>query len=338
MHGQLYPAHTGKVPTAEFNISPVPGGEYHLPGHGEAYDSCGVIKFKIVCADCGNTTLARHHCDRKECPECYGTWATRRARVATEKLESGFKWMGGRYRPRHIVVSLPASMWDEPYNDILKLALEMIHRYARGSYGGTSIGHPWRFVDSQDASLKWKHCDLNREAVEPIFESFAVYRPHVHFIMFGWMVDSEEIYRETGIVIHTISELPTESDVFSCIRYQLTHCGVDESHHAIRWFGNMSYNNFVKVAELTETIYPLCTLCDGELFAYSLDGKLLYRHCLEITRFHYRFKPRQKTIFPQKRRVQLGPIGDLRHKGDSVSSKLQTQSFLAFRRLEGKIT
>jgi len=276
-----------------------------------------MVKFQIVCADCGDTTLARHHCDRKECPECYGTWATRRARVAAEKLESGFKQMGGRYRPRHIVVSPPARIQDIPYNDVLKLALGLIHEYARGRYGGCYVGHPWRFVDVHGESLQWRHCSLNREALVPISEGFAVYSPHVHFQMFGWIVDSEEVERETGWTVKMIDELPTEKDVFSCVRYQLTHCGVDESHHALRWFGNMAYNNFVKVSESTETVYPRCTLCDGELWAYSLEGDLLQRHCLEVTRFHYRFKPKQKTIFPQKR-LKRGLVGDFRHKGRSV--------------------
>lgn len=331
----LYPAHTGKVPESDLRISPVPGGEYHLPGYGEPYDSCGAVKFKIVCADCGSTTLALHHCDRKECPTCYTTWSNRRARVATQKLESGFKQMGGRYRPRHVVVSLPASTWGMSYNDVLKLALGLIHRYTRGSYGGTSIGHPWRFEDSQGEALQWKHCDLNREAIAPIFEGYAVYRPHVHFIMFGWIAPSEEIYRDTGVVIHTIAMLPTEQDVFSCIRYQLTHCGVDQTHHAIRWFGNMSYNNFVKVSESTETIYPRCEVCDGELWAYSLDGKLLGRHSLEVTRYHYLFKPKQKTLVPQKRIKKHRSLESVRHKGRSSGDQILNELFARFKALSG---
>lgn len=318
----MYPAHTGKVPSAE-------GVIYQLPAHAQEYDSCGVVKFKYVCQDCGSTHLAKHHCDRAECPVCYGNWATRRARVAAEKLEAGFKQMYPRFRPRHIVVSFPSSTWYKPYNELLRMALELIHRFARGSYGGTYIGHPWRFVDSAGRTLQWKHCSLNREAVEPISEGFAVYSPHVHFIMFGWMVPSDEIYQQTGITIKTIAQLPTEKDVFGCVRYQLTHCGISKQHHSIRWFGNMSYNNFVKVSESKETIYPRCQLCDGELWMFTLEGEPLGRYSLEVTRYHYRFKPKQKRLVPKKRVQKRVSLVDFRSKGRTNAERNLTAAFFS---------
>lgn len=333
---KLYAPHTGKVIRDETRVAPVPGGEYHLPGSGEPYDSCGSVKFLIHCPQCGNTTPALNYCDRKECPSCYTHWATRRAKVATEKLESGFRQMSGRYRPRHVIVSLPASTWDLPYNDVLTIAREILCKSARGSYGGTYVGHPWRFEDSQGEPLDWKHCDLNIEALAPMYEGYAVYRPHVHFIMFGWMAPSEEVYQETGVVIHTIDVLPTEGDVFGCIRYQLTHCGVDQEHHAIRWFGNMSYNNFMKVSESAETVYPRCHLCDGELWAYSIEGDLLQRHCLEITRYHYRFKPRQRTLEKVEKPGYRGTLEDFRHKGRTPGEEIMSAMFQRHRALEGE--
>lgn len=336
---RLYAPCNGKVPELELRISSVPGGEYHLPGYGESYDSCNRVKFLIYCPSCGDEPVEAHdYCDRKECPVCSSHWATRRAKVATEKIESAHRQMGGNghRRPRHMSVSLPASTWDLPYNDVLTIARELITKVTVGFCGGTYVGHPWRFEDSQGESLEWKHCDLNRKAVEPIYEGYAVYRPHVHFIMFGWIPPSEEIYEKTGVVIHMIDVLPTEADVFWCIRYQLTHCGVDQEHHAIRWFGGLSYNNFMKVSESTETVYPRCPVCDGELWTYSVDGDFIGRYSLMITRYHYRFKPRQQLLEKPVKPIYQGIVGDSRHKGRSPGEEIMSELFQRRRALEGK--
>ena len=318
----LYPAHTGKVPNAE-------GVIYQLPAHGQEFDSCGVVRFKTECENQDWYSLQRNHCDRAECPVCYGTWATRRARVAAEKLEAGFNQMRGSHRPRHIVVSPPSSTWHKPYNELLQMSLRLIKENTVGRCGGVYVGHPWRFVDSRGASLRWKHCSLNREAVEPISEGFAVYSPHVHFQMFGWIAPSEEIYRRTGWTVKMIAQLPNEVDVFSCVRYQLTHCGISKSHHAIRWFGNMSYNNFVKVSESKETIYPRCPLCDGELWMFTLEGKPLGRYSLEVTKYHYRFKPKQKRLVPKKRVQKRGSLVDFRSKGRTHAERNLREAFFS---------
>ena len=219
--------------------------------------------------------------------------------------------MGGRFRPRPVIVSLPPSMYDLPFNEVQIVLRELITKFSRGTFGGIYVGHPWRFRDSQGEPLQPKHCDLVIGAEEPIYEGFAVYGPHIHATMFGWIVPTDEIERETGVVFEVGEPLATRDDVFGYIYYSLTHCGVHETHRAIRWFGALSYNNFVKVSESTETVYPLCPLCDGELWAFTLEGKLLGRHCLEVTRFHYRFKARQKTLVPVKR-IKKGSSGNIR--------------------------
>ena len=260
-----------------------------------------MVKFKTICDTCGDEKLAKHHCDNKLCPTCAWTWARKRANKAADKIESAYRQMGGRHRPRPVVVSLPASVYDLPFNEAQQLAKGLLNRFSRGTSGGVYVGHPWRFRDSQGERLQPKHCDLVIGAVEPIYEGLAVYSPHVHAVMFGWIVPTDEIERETGVVFEVGEPLATRDDVFGYIFYSLTHCGVHETYRAPRWFGALSYTNFVKVSESTETVYPVCQICGGELWDYSLEGDLLQRHCLEITRYHYRFKPRQKTLVPQKR-------------------------------------
>ena len=63
--------HTTKVDLAKHlkiaKIPDIPGAT--LPAYGEAYDSCGTVRFKVKCEN-GHEGLRVNSCNRKECPVC----------------------------------------------------------------------------------------------------------------------------------------------------------------------------------------------------------------------------------------------------------------------------
>jgi len=304
--GGLYPAIRVKYhieSASKTKIFPVSGGEYCLPSYGTSYANCGSVRFQVKCDSCDDSFYIKENCGRKECPVCYRSWVVRRARAATARLEAGYKAMGGRYRPRHIVMSFPKRYYSTvTYAELLKESTRLINKYTKGGvHGGVVIGHPWRFRDSQGNGVSWKHSDLNKDAEYPIEDSYAVYSPHVHMIMYGWFINSDEIERETGVVVHVIDQLPNDTDVFGAVYYQLTHCGIGERTHALRWFGNMSYNSFLKVREWQEKIFPVCEVCGGQLWTWSVGGEKLEPYSIEATRYHFKFKERQRTLEPVPR-------------------------------------
>lgn len=314
MSGQaLYAPDTGKVNFKKERIEPVLGG-HMLPGYGESRMSCGGIRFLVKCEDCGHSFYVKDHCDRKECPICYTSWATRRARVATDRVEEAYREMARKYRPSHVSLSAPKSVRSLPYEKVLQLGLSVMKKALPYGGGGLYVGHPWRFRDYNGDEVQWKHCDLNSEAEGPIIESLAVYEPHLHFVVFGWLKPGDEIYKETGWVLHKIDDLPEDLDVLMCVRYELTHTGIHPNHHALRWWGNLCYNNFVCWSEKKVLEYPPCPECGGKLWSYSLRTNYRELYRIEVTKRHYRFKVYQKQLVKVKRYKHLLPAS-LRHKG-----------------------
>ncbi|GAI09728.1 unnamed protein product, partial [marine sediment metagenome] len=205
------------------------------------------------------------------------------------------------------------SLYDIPYNDLLTRGLNLMKSITRNG-GGLYIGHPWRFVDIQGDSVDWKHCSLNPNAESPIIESFGVLGPHLHFVMWGRLEDSAQVFKRTGWVYRTLGELHTQEDVFACVNYQLSHCGIHATRHALRWWGFMSYNNFICVSKSQDQEVQLCPVCGGRLWVLDRDGELFELYSLTITRRHFKFKVTQKRLEPKKRVPKIHS-GDTRHKG-----------------------
>jgi len=305
-----YPASTVKVkPTLAFILG------YLLPSMGESYASCGTVRFTVQCEGCADESYRLNGCTRAECPICSQTWARRAANRVAERMVSAQNQRRRlkRFKPRHIMLSIPPSLYDLPYNDLLTRGRELMKSITKNG-GGLYIGHPWRFVDINGDTVDWKHCSLNLKAESPIIESFGVLGPHLHFIMWGHLEDSAQVFERTGWVYRNLGTLNTREDIFACAYYQLSHCGIHATRHALRWWGFMSYNNFVCVSKSQDLEVQLCPICGGRLWVLDHDGEPFMLYSLTITRRHFKFKVTQKRLEPKKRVPKIHS-GDTRHKG-----------------------
>src|SRR2546425_12581026 len=129
-----------------------PNGEHwSLPGHGNAYDTCGTFGLK----GCEEAQLHngkgifvkkfRCSCGRAECPVCYESWSIVEAHRAMERFEHGEKQLGVRAlvkNIKHVMLSPDPSKhkWS------LKRLRANMYRAAKaaGFKGGISIFHPFR--------------------------------------------------------------------------------------------------------------------------------------------------------------------------------------------------
>lgn len=302
--------HTTKVVSEKqlkiANVPDSPGAM--LPGYGLAYDTCGTVRFKVKCEN-GHEALRVNSCNRKECPVCSSKWANRQARKAAKRFWWIFENQGGHVshtakNARHISLGIPPRMWDRPYVEVVKWAAGIIRDSLR-SGGGFYVGHSWRFKDFRGNPVPWKHSDLNPKAEHPIRDSFAVYSPHVHFVIFGWLIPVDEFESKYGCRYTYHSATPSELEVYYCVRYLLTHTTLISNHHSLVWFGACSYNSVVLDWEKRETVRALCPECHAPMF-YETEAGDWEPWYIEVTRRHYRFKSKQLRFEPRPKKKKVG--------------------------------
>jgi len=101
-----------------------------------------------------------------------------------------------------------------------------------GIVGGVTVLHYWRFTPGLEKGY---------------------FSPHFHVLGLGW-IDYTKIksnYEKTNYVIKKISNCESEQDVFSIMRYLLSHSAVKESKHSVQYFGESSNNN-MRVEDILE--------------------------------------------------------------------------------------
>jgi hypothetical protein len=311
--------HTTKVDLAKhLKIAKIPDNPgATLPAYGEAYDSCGTVRFRVKCEN-DHYGLRVNSCNRKECPVCSNKWANRQARKAAKRFWWIFENSPAGSRPenaRHISLDVGHGVFEGlPYVEAVKAGAKAIRDSLR-SGGGLYVPHGWRFKDSSGDPVQWKHSDLNPSADYPIIDSYAVYSPHVHFVIFGWLIPVEEFEAKYGCRYTYHSATPSELEVYFSVRYMLTHTTLIENRHSLVWFSGCSYNRVVLDREYKETVRALCPECNAPMFRETPEGDWEAWH-IEVTRRHYKFKVDQEYLVKKKRAKCVGgssAIYDLKH-------------------------
>jgi len=207
-------------------------GDWGLPGHGEAKETCGIF-FMKGCLNVekhpnrmGYFEPATDRCYSPKCPTCWTNWCKREASRIEHRLE---QWRGGG-EDIHFVVSVPPRLWHRQRSDLMSLA----QKYARrvGLLGGSCIWHPFR-----------KKCGR------------WYLSPHFHIIGRGWIRGDEvkKVFEETGWFLkhvwHKDEDAPVVKgvpiSVYGTAFYQLTHAGIwygSGRKHCVTWFGHLSYS------------------------------------------------------------------------------------------------
>jgi hypothetical protein len=224
------------IPTIEKSMrSP----DWNLPGEGEAYASCGAWNYE-GCLNkeehpCGLdgrpagqvfVRKFKQSCNRRDCPKCYEGWAWLEAEKAAYRLKaykSGYA--------KHIVLSCPKNT---PIDCDYKVLRKTAYKIARkaGIKGGLMIYHPYRFKPE-----RWS--------------------PHFHIVGYGLIKGAATIFKDTGWLVRNLGIRKT---LAGTVKYQLSHCGVHKSFHAITWWGELSYNK-MKIPKMPDKPKPTCPLC-----------------------------------------------------------------------------
>lgn len=208
-----------------------------LPGGGLPGIGCG-DDLLLGCGECGQVHTVTSRCMKRECPDCWRSWAHKLAKKSSLRMWSGglFKMKGRRgFRFLHVVISFP-------HGDLKDLRKQCrVVAKDHGISGGLTIYHPFRQDDDHQF----------------------VPDGYVHFHIIGLAVGHVKPGSEgLGYVFKVIKDAKRKDyrgfrrprDISACVYYLLTHCGVIRGSHALTYFGALSYNMFNN--EAWETHFP----------------------------------------------------------------------------------
>lgn len=249
---------------------------FRLPSNGEPLDDCGDWVHPLSCPNHSQPTISgqkhdrfvvMHTCDKPDCPVCSTTWAAKSARRATERLFEAqrlYKLAGAPLgKIYHATFSPPhdeavdAIKTEAGYRKFRSNAIKTFKK--AGVKGGLVIFHPFRHNKPEKANYN------------PSIPAYVWYlSPHFHVVGSGFLMKSDDFYNETGWIYKKHDERVT---VKGTIKYQLTHCGINENFHAITYFGALSYNKVVIDTE-TVTDEPVkCRACGEALHEYEFTNE-----------------------------------------------------------------
>jgi hypothetical protein len=205
--------------------------DWVLPGQGKALADCGQFGHR-GCIHDHIVQRYRRSCNRPSCPTCYEGWASLEANIVVNRLaQYGGRW----HHPNHFSINPAPNLWLLEPNKLVSLMYKEAKK--RGIEGGSLIIHAKR----KNKAGEW------------------YISPHAHVIGFGWLNNDYQV----GWVVKNHGVRRTEKEVYTTIRYQLSHAGVHLSKHTVRWFGSCFHLpiDFVKYKPPKH----LCPVCGMEL-------------------------------------------------------------------------
>lgn len=226
-----------------------------LPGNGMYYKSCMMYQIK-GCVDSSHleeysiyqdqVKRILKKCNKLSCPKCWTFTINKQALSVVDRIEAtlSFKknrlWMENKKSRiyNHLVVSIPKSRYDkcETHEGRLKIERNVFKKLKSiGIEGGVSIYHPFRFT----------------KGLESVYFS-----PHIHILGFGYTDknDIKALYDKTGLVVKSINTFNDSQTAFTTVKYLLSHTGVSDNKHRIKYFGQAGNNKFSTKTILAKSI------------------------------------------------------------------------------------
>lgn len=229
--------------------------EWTLPGSGEEGIDCGSIYYF---AHEDHWTSKMHWCKAFECPKCYEhSWLPSEASAIVERLNLGKEyWKLYYHKPIHVVVSPQNKAYygDKTEYDKARHKAEQLAKKS-GVLGGVMIFHHKR-MPNEDHPL----------------ENSA----HWHIIGYGWLENTDKIYKETGWII---KNLGVRKSLRETTVYILSHCSLGRRKMALSdgmlpmrkgtvlttvWFGILAYNKMEKEEKKGDRMI-YCKFCKKEV-------------------------------------------------------------------------
>ncbi|MBM3910726.1 MAG: hypothetical protein FJ356_03655 [Thaumarchaeota archaeon] len=213
---------------------------WRLPATKEKHPWCGIWN-TIGCVKeqlhkmlgKGNRVYVKHFqrfCYRACCKECYPRWIVRLANNSTKRIEK-YSHIHNK-KSIHLFLCPPPSQYHLPIEILQKRAMGIIKKAQ--IEGGAIILHPFRF----------------KENVRLFCPG-----PHFHLVCFG---TEDKIRSAFGMYGWFIKDCHERRSVFQTFCYLLSHCGVKNDKHALKWFGKLSYNKFKVEKEPKNNKCPVC--------------------------------------------------------------------------------
>jgi|APSaa5957512535_1039671.scaffolds.fasta_scaffold07025_3 hypothetical protein len=216
---------------------------FALPAQGQSKPYC----MKWVSWGCDNTKqhpngkhYAEHEnktCKVANCPKCFESWINRQANRSTRRFS---KYLEDKdFNFRHIILSPPQDQAKEMAYPQLKKWLSHALKVANIKTCAV-VFHPFRFQDQK--------------------KSMPYVSPHFHLLVYGKITNTTKFYNKTQWLIKNKGDMKNEIDIFNCVRYMLSHAGIRERTHAVRYLGDISYRKLKVEKEPFEHNCPHCNL------------------------------------------------------------------------------
>ncbi|MDC0199661.1 hypothetical protein OAJ83_02260 [Candidatus Nitrosopelagicus sp.] len=192
-------------------------------------------------------------CKVSNCPLCFDSWVSRQASRTTRRVSkfmkipielANGKTIKKQWHFKHVVLSPDPSKAQKMTYKELKKNLDFALKIANIKTACV-VFHPFRFAD--------------KDKMIPYVS------PHFHCVVYGKITNTTEFYNKMAHTkmnwtITNFHPMKTDVELFSNIRYLLSHCGVRKSTHTVRYLGDISYRN-LKVEKEPEThVCPYCHL------------------------------------------------------------------------------
>ena len=248
-------------------------GGYTIPGNGGFYESCMKLGVKGCIGSApdyedelsssvhekyrrklhndfdseyneGRKTIngqkIRMTCRRLSCSKCFRKTTSQAAQKATSRMTAYVAYLVSHFgiqtkrQFNHSCCSIPKSMYKDMRDPEKRKKIEskMLSELKKiGIEGGIMVYHPFRFHEG---------------LTEPYFS------PHYHFILTGWTTPEGVIqfHKKTGGITYTaFGSFGDTKRLFNSIRYVLSHCGIYQEKHAVRYFG-LCHNTKFKTANI----------------------------------------------------------------------------------------
>jgi len=285
---------------SDYGHIPIPGASWNylsLVGTGMTRDSdCGTFVSKA--GACRNKPgdhkpiLIPNTCGRRECPECWPTWATRAANRGTDVLngyltakfgpaQRALPGLDRKYiLPRHVSFHPPrrviVDLITEVKRDNVKpsnFQKEFLRRFRdlsraiieeTGGTAGVMVMHEIRLKSDRTEQGADNDYDINRYRKvldRPDWKDHIRYYPHVHVLGFGNLDNSKEFHDRTGWTyrVHRVAIDPGKA-----IYYLLSHASAVHGVNSITYFGECAPRRLWKVKEYRHRERQICDECIQE--------------------------------------------------------------------------
>lgn len=336
---------TATVENGAVLLYPVNTKSIIIAGMGkQGRDSCGRVTWKGVCEHSNAESQGKHdsvlkheRCYRLSCPVCYTQGVARAVSRALPRLRAAKILYKIKHKARHVVFSPPDGSFDDltggGWDALWKELYSLLKEHSGGITGGCGVLHPYRISAAGKAEYAREKRDLSlwRWLQSQGETGYFDKSPHIHTMLYGWLVPAAEFFEKTGWVYKVIEDdHPGGDHMERALSYMISHAGLlvenfeddygddkqQSRKQAIRWFGALYPGALVydgkKVVVKSEVV---CSHCNGTLFKHfcddhqaaldpirDFDGSRVPVMDVTVT-YHYRLKKKKTRV------MKLGDFG-----------------------------